>query len=86
VRTVQRYERGELIEEIKVGGRGGTLVTPVFKYIEENELEVDSMIYLSDLEVWDYPEQAPHYPTLWVSSWDQAKPAPFGETTYLKAA
>jgi predicted metal-dependent peptidase len=86
VQTVQRYERGELIEEIKVGGRGGTLVTPVFKYIEENELEVDSMIYLSDLEVWDYPEQAPHYPTLWVSSWDQAKPAPFGETTYLRAA
>jgi hypothetical protein len=47
---------------------------------------VDSMIYFSDMEIWDYPEQAPHYPTLWVSSWDQAKPAPFGETTYLKAA
>jgi predicted metal-dependent peptidase len=86
VQTVQRYERGELIEEIKVGGRGGTMVTPVFQYIEENELEVDSMIYFSDMEIWDYPEQAPHYPTLWVSSWDQAKPAPFGETTYLKAA
>lgn len=86
VQTVQRYERGELIEEIKVGGRGGTLVTPVFKYIEDHELEVDNMIYLSDLQVWDYPEHEPNYPTLWVSSWDQAKAAPWGETTYLKAA
>jgi predicted metal-dependent peptidase len=83
---VQRYERGELIEEIKVGGRGGTLVTPVFKYIEENELEVDSMIYLSDLEVWDYPEQAPHYPTAVGIQLGSGKASTFGETTYLKAA
>jgi len=86
VRTVRRYERGELIDDMQVGGRGGTLVTPVFKYIEENELEVDNMIYLSDMQVWDYPEIEPDYPTLWVSSWDQAAPAPWGETTYLKAA
>jgi predicted metal-dependent peptidase len=86
VRTVRRYERGELIDDMQVGGRGGTAVAPVFRYIEDHELEVDNMIYLSDMEVWDYPEIEPSYPTLWVSSWDQAKPAPWGETTYLRAA
>ena len=86
VRTVRRYERGEVIDEIHVGGRGGTMVSPVFQYIEDNELEVDNMVYLSDLQVWDYPEKEPSYPTLWVSSWSHATAAPWGETTYLKAA
>jgi predicted metal-dependent peptidase len=86
VRTVRRYERGEVIDDIHVGGRGGTSVTPVFQYIEENDIEVDNMIYLSDLQVWDYPDVEPDYPTLWVSSWSQATAAPWGETTYLRAA
>lgn len=85
VNAVRRYEQGELIEDIKVGGRGGTLVTPVFDYIEDNQIDVDQMVYLTDLEVYDFPEE-PHYPVLWVSCWENAKPAPWGETTYLRAA
>jgi predicted metal-dependent peptidase len=85
VRTVRRYEQGEVVEDIKVGGRGGTRVMPVFHYIEENQIDVDNMVYLSDLQVWDFPEELP-YPTMWVSSWDNAKPAPVGETVYLRAA
>jgi hypothetical protein len=56
----------------------------VFDYIEEHQLPVDNMVYLSDLEVFDYPENPPHYPTLWVSSNMRSNPAPWGETTYLK--
>lgn len=85
VNAVRRYEQGELIEDIKVGGRGGTLVKPVFDYIEDNQIDVDQMVYLTDLEVYDFPEE-PHYPVLWVSCWENAKPAPWGETTYLRAA
>jgi hypothetical protein len=43
------------------------------------------MIYLTDLQVFDFPEE-PHYPVLWVSCWENAKAAPWGETTYLRAA
>lgn len=85
VNSVRRYEQGELIEDIQVGGRGGTLVTPVFDYIEDNHIEVDQMVYLTDLQVFDFPDE-PHFPVLWVSCWEQAKSAPWGETTYLRAA
>jgi len=84
VQTVTRYEQGEEIQMIEIGGRGGTLVKPVFDYIEEHQLPVDNMVYLSDLEIFDYPENPPHYPTLWVSSSMRSDPAPWGETTYLK--
>ena len=84
VQTVKRYEQGEEIQMIEIGGRGGTLVKPVFDYIEEHQLPVDNMVYLSDLEIFDYPEHPPHYPTLWVSSSMRSDPAPWGDTTYLK--
>lgn len=85
INAVRRYEQGDLIEDIKIGGRGGTLVTPVFDYIEDNQIEVDQMVYLTDLQVFDFPDE-PHFPVLWVSCWEKAKPAPWGETTYLRAA
>jgi len=83
IQTVRRYEQGEEIEKIEINGRGGTRVKPVFDYIEEHQLQVDNMVYLSDLEIWDYPENPPHYPTLWVSSYLGSKEAPWGDTTYL---
>ena len=84
VQTVKRYEQGEEIQMIEIGGRGGTEVKPVFDYIEKHQLPVDNMVYLSDMEIFDYPENPPHYPTLWVSSSMRSDPAPWGETTYLK--
>ena len=84
IQTVRRYEQGEEIQKIEINGRGGTRVKPVFDYIEEHQLPVDNMVYLSDLEIFDYPEHPPHYPTLWVSSSMRSDPAPWGDTTYLK--
>ena len=84
VQTVKRYEQGEEIQMIEIGGRGGTEVKPVFDYIEKHQLPVDNMVYLSDMEIFDYPENPPHYPTLWVSSSMRSDPAPWGDTTYLK--
>ena len=83
IQTVRRYEQGEEIQKIEINGRGGTRVKPVFDYIEEHDLPVDNMVYLSDLEVFDYPENPPHYPTLWVSSSLSSDAAPWGDTTYL---
>ena len=83
VQTVRRYEQGEVIQNIKIGGRGGTDVRAAFDYVEEHSLNVDNCVVFTDLGIYRYPE-APDYPVLWVSSIDSATPAPFGETTYLQ--
>ncbi len=83
VQTVKRYEQGDIIETIEAGGRGGTCVSPAFQYVEDNNIDVDNMVVFTDMGIFDYPEP-PHYPVLWVSSWDTGPKAPFGETVYLK--
>ena len=49
VRTVHRYEQGEVIEKIEINGRGGTRVTPVFDYIEDKQLPCDNFVGLTGL-------------------------------------
>lgn len=77
IRSVTRYEGGETITMLDAKGRGGTCVMPVFDYIEDNQIEVDHFISLTDLEIHDFPKDAPDYPVLWVSC-DRTK-APFGQ-------
>ncbi len=84
VQTVRRYEQGEEIDTIELGGRGGTMVSPAFQYVEDKGIEVDNLVVFTDLCIYDFPDK-PDYPVLWVSSWDQASPAPWGETTYIQA-
>lgn len=85
VRTVKRYESGDDINGIEIGGRGGTLVSPSFRYVEDEGVECDQMIVLTDMGIHDWPDE-PEYPVLWVSTWDAASSAPFGQTTYLNCA
>jgi len=85
VRTVKRYESGDDINGIEIGGRGGTLVSPSFRYVEDEEVECDQMIILTDMGIHDWPDE-PEYPVLWVSTWEAASSAPFGQTTYLNCA
>lgn len=68
VQRVDEYEQGEIIDTLPVKGRGGTCVTPVFRYIEEQGIEPDSFVYFSDMEVGDFPKNPPRYPVLWVNS------------------
>jgi predicted metal-dependent peptidase len=83
IQSVKRYEEGEEITLFSNKGRGGTCVQPVFNYIEQHNLNVDNMICFTDMGIFDYPDRAPDYPILWVSSYSRGKPAPFGETVYL---
>jgi len=83
IRDVRRYEQGEVIDSFEVQGRGGTRVTPVFDYVDDNGIQVDTLVYLTDLEVHDFPEQ-PDYPVLWVST--SADVAPWGEVAMVKVA
>lgn len=45
-------------------GGGGTSFVPVFDKIEEMDIEVDSLIYLTD-GAGRFPDEAPEYPVLW---------------------
>lgn len=81
IQSVNEYGQGEIIEELDCKGRGGTRVSPVFEHIRENDLPVDSMIYFTDLHVWDFPME-PDYPVLWVST--GLTDAPFGEVVSAK--
>ena len=86
VQSVTRYEQGDIIDSIECKGRGGTRVEPVFSYIRENELPVDNMVYLTDMGIWDFPDNTPDYPVLWVSTDPRCSDAPFGETTRIEVA
>lgn len=81
IQSVNEYEQGEVIEDLDCTGRGGTRVSPVFEHIRDNDLPVDSMIYFTDLHVWDFPME-PDYPVLWVST--GLTEAPFGEVVSAK--
>ena len=80
IREVHHYGKGDIIDALDIKGRGGTAVTPVFEYIDEHGLDVDSFIYFTDLHVHDFPAP-PSFPTLWVST--SADEAPFGEIVKL---
>lgn len=64
------YEQGEVIDEIKPDGGGGTAFFPVFDLIKEEEIEIEQMIYMSDMEVgeWAFPKEEPEFPVLWLST------------------
>lgn len=83
VNSVKTYEAGEEITAIHYKSRGGTCVMPVFKYVEEKNLPCDHMIYLTDMEVGDWPRRVP-YPLLWVSTAGPGVKAPVGETVRIK--
>lgn len=73
------YEQGEEIDELKTRGGGGTSFVPVFRHIEENDIELDQLIYFSDMDVWDecFPDEPPVYDVLWLST-RSSYDVPFG--------
>lgn len=77
VGSVRVYDAGEIITDIQCTGRGGTRVTPVFDYVREHGVQCDSMIYMSDMFIFDYPEE-PEYPVLWISTSEKGTEPPFG--------
>lgn len=85
IRSVKEYGQGDYIDSIECRGRGGTRVQPVFEYINDNNLPVDNMVYLTDMGIFDFPD-APDYPVLWVSTDERCNDAPFGEMARIDPA
>jgi predicted metal-dependent peptidase len=68
-------------EPLQFKGGGGTDFSPVMKWIEENDVAVECLIYFTDLEVSSFPQE-PDYSVLWAT--DNLKMvAPYGDTIYV---
>lgn len=73
-------ELGELRNKGVKGG-GGTRFDPPFEYVAENQIKLDTAIYLTDM-YGSFPSEAPSYPVIWAATSDVA--APWGETVKIK--
>lgn len=77
----------DVIKSMKVKGRGGTNITPSFKWAQgdleikgvDGPDQVDWMICFTDMGISDYPKIAPDFPVLWAATGPDN--APFG--TYI---
>jgi len=77
-------------EEIEVHGRGGTMFVPVFEWVVDNNIAVDSIVLLTDGCNYDQEqlaaEGAPGIPVLWIiatSGYGHNLEQPFGEVVEL---
>lgn len=79
VNTVFYLQDGDSLEtmEINLAGGGGTDFRPAFQWIEENHIDPNVVIYLTDM-YGTFPDEAPRYQVIWVATTDSR--APFGRT------
>ena len=61
-------------------GTGGTAFSPIFQFLEENDINPVACVVLTDLCCDDFGP-APSYPTLWVSNYSDK--APWGEVVKM---
>ena len=80
VQHVQTFEQGEKLEPEARGG-GGTDFRPVFRWVEEQGIEPQALIYITDM-YGAFPAEAPDYPTIWVKTTDVE--APFGSEVKIE--
>ena len=81
--SVSHYDMFEPDDEVVVAphGGGGTAFSPVFRYLEEQQVEPVACVFLTDLCCSDFGPE-PEYPVLWVSTY--ADQAPFGEVVKME--
>jgi predicted metal-dependent peptidase len=79
---VSHYESFSKDDELHVEphGGGGTDFAPVFRYMEEHDIEPVATVFLTDLYCNSFGKQ-PDHPVLWVSNGE--KEAPFGEVVMM---
>ena len=63
-------------------GGGGTDFSPVFEWVEEQQLRPKALVYLTDLYGSHYYKQ-PDYPVLW-ACWSECTDIPWGELIAVK--
>lgn len=86
IRDVTVLPQGSRIkdQDLSFKGRGGTAFAPAFKRLYDEHMDLEAIIYLTDLECNDFAECEPYatVPTLWVCTTRHSE-APFGTTVYM---
>ena len=75
----EKFERDDSIH-IEPHGGGGTAFSPVFRYLEEHNIEPVATVFLTDLCCNDFGPQ-PQHPVLWVTNCEGK--APWGEVVEM---
>jgi len=65
-----------------IPGGGGTDFMPVFKYIEDNDLHPDVLLYLTDGD-GRFPKHEPDYPVIWGDISGAPQKYPFGSIVHV---
>ena len=81
VRRVEQLRPGDDLARIAIEGRGGTLFQPAFDWILERAPSTRAIVYLTDLDCADRP-QDPGLPVVWLSPC-RHRAMPFGEIVHL---
>lgn len=86
VQKVEEWEFGDDFSSLKVKGRGGTCIRPVFDYVANLDEPIDWMICFTDCGIGDYPKpvEAPDFPILWAATGPDN--TPFGTYIPIKDA
>lgn len=82
VQKVEAYEAGQPVHLNPVGG-GGTEFGPCFEWLDEQGIQPQTLVFLTDL-YGSFPPSAPAYPVLWASTGSQR--VPFGQVIPMQAA
>lgn len=67
---------------LRVDGRGGTSFQPPFRWLEEQGIQPQCLIYLTDMECGDFAP-TPDYPVMWVSTTKGPWNPPYGKVIYM---
>ncbi len=79
VQNTEYFAPGDSISKLDAKGGGRTNFSPVFEWIEKENIEPSCLIYFTDL-YGSFPATPPDYPVLWIVDGRISKKAPFGET------
>lgn len=85
VQKVDEYTADDLPLKASPAGGGGTDFRPPFRWVEDNGIDPQCLVYLTDMACNRYPDE-PEYPVLWVSSVGRESAfgePPFGELVSL---
>ena len=82
VRHSEEFDPTDPPDNIKIYGRGGTRFQPVFDWVEEQGIEPEVLIYMTDL--YGSMPKEPDYPVIFaVENEAQAKRVPFGNSVII---
>ena len=73
VRTTKEFSVDDLPIKFEVEAGGGTRFMSVFKYIKEKDMDIDVLLFFTDMGAWDWDEleqaeNQPNYPVMWMNT------------------